>query len=97
MQRQFDGTPGNYVPGGATWTEDWLVFNHSYFRRPLTADDSELVWLPTDQALASDPEFKPHFELFARDQGAFFRDFAEAFRKISEVGVRFQPPEGVQP
>jgi catalase (peroxidase I) len=32
------------------------------------------------QALVWDPEFKKYVELYAKDEGAFFKDFAAAFQ-----------------
>ena len=40
--------------------------------------------------------FKPHFERYAADEGAFFEDFAAAFAKLSERGARFRPINGVR-
>jgi L-ascorbate peroxidase len=51
--------------------------------------DPELLWLPTDNALQTDPEFRTHFERYGKDQAAFFRDYAAAHRKMSLLGARF--------
>ena len=56
---------------------------------------SELLWLPTDDALCKAPEFKFYFEQYAADQKLFFSDYALAHRKMSELGARFDPPEGI--
>jgi catalase (peroxidase I) len=32
-------------------------------------------------------------EKYAEDQDAFFRDYAEAHAKLSELGAKFQPPQ----
>ena len=56
---------------------------------------SELLWLPTDDALCKAPEFKFYFEQYAADQKLFFSDYASAHRKMSELGARFDPPEGI--
>lgn len=57
---------------------------------------SELLWLPTDDALCKAPEFKFYFEQYAADQKLFFVDYAMAHRKMSELGARFDPPEGIE-
>jgi hypothetical protein len=57
---------------------------------------SELLWLPTDDALCKAPEFKFYFEQYAADQKLFFSDYALAHRKMSELGARFDPPEGIE-
>ncbi|CAA7409732.1 unnamed protein product [Spirodela intermedia] len=44
--------------------------------------------LGTDQALAGDPRTRPFVELYAADEGVFFRDFARAIEKLSVYGVK---------
>ena len=51
--------------------------------------DESLIWFATDHALVTDPEFKKHFALYALDQSAFFRDFSASFKKLSELGSKF--------
>jgi hypothetical protein len=53
----------------------------------------KLMMLPTDMALKTDPKFRPFAELYARDQDAFFADFAKAFAKLLALGG----PASVQP
>ncbi len=53
-------------------------------------DSSQLLWLPTDQALYDCPEYRPYFVQYGRDQEAFFRDFSAAYVKMSLLGARFQ-------
>jgi len=33
-----------------------------------------------------DPEFRRYVELYAKDEDAFFRDYAESHKKLSELG-----------
>lgn len=49
-----------------------------------------LMMLPTDIALVKDKEFRKHVERYARDSDAFFKDFADAFVKLLELGVPFK-------
>ena len=56
--------------------------------------DPELLWLPTDNALQTDPEFRPHFVRYAEDQDAFFHDYALAHCKMSLLGARFEDGQG---
>lgn len=76
--------------GGQSWTKEWLKFDNSYFRLPGNSD-RELLAFPTDMVLATDPGFKPFFELYARDEGKFFADYAVAHKKLSELGSKFDP------
>ena len=41
-----------------------------------------LMMLPTDVALIRDGTFRKYVELYAKDQEAFFRDFADAYSRL---------------
>ncbi|GJU90135.1 L-ascorbate peroxidase 3-like protein [Tanacetum coccineum] len=56
----------------------------------LKEDDAGLLKLPTDKALVEDPKFRYYVELYAKDEEAFFKDYAESHKKLSELG--FNPP-----
>ena len=45
------------------------------------------MWLPTDNALETDPEFRPYFLAYAKDEAVFFEDYAAVHKKMSEEGV----------
>ncbi|GAA6013427.1 hypothetical protein JCM10207_008840 [Rhodosporidiobolus poonsookiae] len=47
----------------------------------------ELMMLPTDMSLISDPEFRKWVEIYAEDRDRFFDDFAKVFAKLLELGV----------
>jgi len=47
------------------------------------------MMLPSDLALIQDPQLKKYVELYAKDEDAFFKDFAKAFSKLLELGVPF--------
>jgi len=79
--------------GGASWVKDWLTFNNSYYLQ-YKDQDPHLLWFPTDQALHTDPGFKPTFDLYGKDQAAFFKDYALAHKKLSELGAKWEPAEG---
>lgn len=48
-----------------------------------------LMMLPTDIALVKDKGFRKHVERYAKDSDAFFKDFADVFVKLIELGVPF--------
>jgi len=48
----------------------------------------ELMMLPTDVALIKDDKFKPHVENYAKDEQAFFHDFALVFGKLLALGTK---------
>merc|ERR1712232_616867 len=45
----------------------------------------------TDLVLKTDPKFREFAELYARDQNAFFKDFAKAFSKLLHLGCKNAP------
>lgn len=47
----------------------------------------ELMMLPSDLAMLSDPEFKKWVTLYAKDEDAFFADFSSAFAKLMAFGL----------
>mmetsp|Transcript_28733 Transcript_28733/g.62947 ORF Transcript_28733/g.62947 Transcript_28733/m.62947 type:complete len:351 (-) Transcript_28733:715-1767(-) len=85
--------------GGMSWTREWLKFDNSYFKGLVEAEkgagDAELLVLETDRALLEDPAFRPHTERFAADQEAFFAQYAVSHKKLSELGARFDPHNGI--
>uniref|UniRef100_A0A8R7V7E2 L-ascorbate peroxidase n=2 Tax=Triticum urartu TaxID=4572 RepID=A0A8R7V7E2_TRIUA len=68
------------------WTRDPLKFDNSYFLELLKGESEGLLKLPTDKALLDDPEFRRYVELYAKDEDAFFKDYAESHKKLSELG-----------
>ncbi|TKY74259.1 L-ascorbate peroxidase T [Spatholobus suberectus] len=86
---------GPGAPGGHSWTVQWLKFDNSYFKDIKEKKDEDLLVLPTDAALFEDPSFKVYAEKYAEDQEAFFKDYAEAHAKLSNLGAKFDPPEGI--
>jgi L-ascorbate peroxidase len=85
---------GPGAPGGQSWTAEWLKFDNSYFKEIKEKRDQDLLVLPTDAALFEDPTFKVYAEKYAEDQEAFFKDYAGAHAKLSNLGAKFNPPEG---
>ncbi|XP_030491794.1 probable L-ascorbate peroxidase 6, chloroplastic/mitochondrial isoform X2 [Cannabis sativa] len=86
---------GPGAPGGQSWTAKWLKFDNSYFKDIKERKDEDLLVLPTDAVLFDDPSFRVYAEKYAEDQEAFFKDYAEAHAKLSNLGAKFDPPEGI--
>nr|AFL70595.1 ascorbate peroxidase [Anthurium andraeanum] len=68
------------------WTSNPLIFDNSYFKELLSGEKEDLIQLPSDKALLSDPVFRPLVEKYAADEDAFFADYTEAHLKLSELG-----------
>ena len=47
------------------------------------------MMLESDMAIKTDPAFRRWAEIYAKDEKRFFKDFARAFEKLTELGVRF--------
>lgn len=58
-------------------------------------DTPDVMMLPIEVAMYHDKGFRPYFELYAKDEARFFRDFANAFRRLLELGVPFKGDEKV--
>lgn len=72
------------------WTKEPLKFDNSYFVELLKGESMGLLKLPTDKVLVEDPIFRRYVELYAKNEEAFFNDYAESHKKLSELG--FTPP-----
>ncbi|PSS00461.1 L-ascorbate peroxidase 3, peroxisomal like [Actinidia chinensis var. chinensis] len=68
------------------WTKDPLKFDNSYFVELLNESEEGLLKLPTDKALVEDPKFRHYVEIYAKDEEAFFADYAASHKKLSELG-----------
>lgn len=95
-QLYADGSEAPYKPGGSSWTDQFLVFDNSYY---VILDDpnadEELLKLSSDRAIYMDEKFKPFAEKFRDDQNAFFASYAKAHKKLSEQGSKFEPEKGI--
>lgn len=90
-----DGKPGAGMPGGCAWTKNWLTFDNAYFKDYKTSEaDDHLLWFPTDKAVHTDPEFKKTFDKYAQSQDEFFKEYALAHKKLSELGAKWEPSGG---
>lgn len=89
------GRPDIGTPGGQSWTVDWLHFSNDYYRDILAAKegkgDPDLLVLPTDAAVFEDEAFAAIGREFAADKDVFFKDYAAAHVRMSELGVTWAP------
>ncbi|CAE7949475.1 nasB, partial [Symbiodinium sp. KB8] len=93
---RHDGKGGVGMPGGKSWTSKWLKFDNEYFQPSVYEEkDANLLWLSSDRCLHQDESFKKYFMQYRDDQAAFFKDFAEAYKQLSEQGAEFEPAGGI--
>jgi L-ascorbate peroxidase len=78
---------GPGTKGGQSWTPEWLKFDNSYFREVKAQMDPDLLVMQTDDCLFKDPDFAPYANKYHDDQDAFFKDYAAAHKKLSELGA----------
>jgi len=52
-------------------------------------ESGTLMMLPGDMALIEDPAFKKWVEVYSKDEAKWHNDFANAFSKLLELGVKF--------
>ena len=96
VQKRGDGTDAPYTPGGQSWTDQFLIFDNSYFTILDDPDaDEDLLKLTSDRALFKDDGFRPFAEKFRDSQEEFFKSYAAAHKKLSELGSKFEPAEGI--
>jgi catalase (peroxidase I) len=89
------------------WTHNPLKFDNEYFRNLIDLkwvprhwdgelqfmdkQTGKLMMLPTDIALIRDPKFREFVELYAKDQEAFFADFADSYARLLAQGTKCCP------
>lgn len=73
---------------------DPVTFDNTYYTALLkkpwlnTKDEmAQMIGLPSDHALPEDPDCLKLIEAYAADQQLFFRDFAEAYVKLTNLGA----------
>jgi L-ascorbate peroxidase len=51
--------------------------------------------MSSDRAVYTDEGFRPFAEKFRDSQDAFFESYAKAHKKLSELGSKFEPADGL--
>jgi len=95
------GFSGPWTHSPTTFSNDFFVqlLNNTWTKKKWNGPEQfedptgKLMMLPADLALLQDPAFKKIVEEYANDEAKFFKDFAVAFQKLEELGVKaFQKP-----
>merc|ERR1719273_2511830 len=63
------------------WVEKKLETGCKQF---VDAATGKLMMLPTDMVMKTDPEFRKYSKLYIEDEATFMKDFAAAFKKLTE-------------
>ncbi|XP_060194448.1 L-ascorbate peroxidase 3-like [Lycium barbarum] len=66
-------------------TDKTFKFDNSYFKELVEKKDSSQ--LPTDKALVKDPDFSGLVDLYAEKNEDFLKDYEEAHKKLSDLGL----------
>ncbi|WPH01016.1 Cytochrome c peroxidase, mitochondrial [Acrodontium crateriforme] len=74
-------------------SEKWNVRSWKGPKQFQDKGSKSLMMLPTDMALIKDKSFRPWVEKYAKDEGAFFADFANVVMTLFELGVPFESSE----
>jgi cytochrome c peroxidase len=94
------------------WTFSPTVFSNDFFKllleekwtcrkwdgpKQLQDSSNSIMMLPADYVLVTDKKFKEWTVKYANDVDLFFEDYAVAYQKLLELGVKFKPstPEWV--
>ena len=68
------------------WTMNPYVFDNSYFKELLLKDQSKYYRTEADLKLIQSSNLRSWVEAYAQDQDLFFRNYAKAHVKVSEIG-----------
>jgi L-ascorbate peroxidase len=68
------------------WTMNPHVFDNTYYKEVLLGERSKYLKTGGEIMLARDPELRALCEKYAQDEQLFFRDYANAHVKLSELG-----------
>lgn len=81
------GFCGDDKKGAQTrWTKNPYVFDNSYFQELLLRDQSKYFRTEADLKLVQNASLKKWVDAYAEDEEMFFRNYAKAHVKISELG-----------
>lgn len=78
---------------------DPLTFDNVYYtallQKPWAAPNADsmakMIGLPSDHVLPDDPDCKPILQMYAADQQRFFKDFSDAYVKLTTLGAQWKP------
>jgi cytochrome c peroxidase len=99
MHTNRSGYDGPWTRSPTTFSNDFFVqlkenkWVKKKWRGPeefVNENGGDIAMNPADLAFLSDPKFKKYVDLYAENEEKFFDDFAKAFGKLLELGVKFK-------
>eukprot|EP00884_Botryococcus_braunii_P020293 jgi/Botrbrau1/6948/Bobra.0215s0025.1 len=91
--REFVALSGSHTLGNKGFGEP-LKFDNVYYKELLkkpwadpSNDMASMIGLPSDKVLPDDPICRPIIEEYAADEALFFRDFSNAYLKLTTLGA----------
>jgi cytochrome c peroxidase len=90
------GYSGPWTFSPTTFSNDFFeqLLNNTWTKKKWNGPEQyedptgKLMMLPADLALLKDPQFKKICQEFASDESKYFKEFAGAFQKLEEAGVK---------
>ena len=67
--------------------EKWSLYKNQSGAYQYENEGRNLVMLPAEYVLVTDPKFKQYVDLYAKDEAVWQKDFASAFGKLLALGV----------
>ena len=81
---------------GKPFTSDFYNFSNSYFKILVNKDDPHHdSLLPSDRVLMKDPKLLSLVQQYAADEELFFKDFREAYKRLTWLGQSKEPLEEI--
>lgn len=72
--------------------EEWVPINNAKGQPQYeNKNGKDLMMLESDMAIVRDPKFRKYARMYADDEELFARDFAKAFKKLTELGCNLAP------
>ena len=79
------------------WNMNPYIFDNAYFKELLLKDQSKYYRTEADLKLIQNAQLKSWVDAYAQDQDLFFRNYAKAHVKLSEIGWEGQLLSEMEP
>ncbi|RCK64546.1 putative heme-binding peroxidase [Candida viswanathii] len=96
--KKFSGWEGKWTPNPLRFSNEFykVLLNETWLQETLADTgrtqyfnaDRSLIMLNTDMELLRDGKYRKWVEIYAEDRERYFEDFAAAFGKLLELGIK---------